>query len=165
MGSSSSVLRKLDYQYSNEYDDTYEEDKEQKNDHTFGNILHFIKEEDEPQSAVWYSIQAVIETVVIIRSDLRNGRSKELYEVIKKVMINIDSIYNIGNTTFEYGKIQSIDDETLDMAVEALKGYYEEKPLITVKIHSNQRMVNLERFTYGIFTFKVSNDGYMCVYV
>ena len=32
MGSSSSVLQKLDYQYSNEYD-TYEEDKEQKNHH------------------------------------------------------------------------------------------------------------------------------------
>jgi DNA-directed RNA polymerase subunit L len=164
MGSSSSVLRKLDYQYSNEYD-TYEENKEETSDHTFGNILRSIKEEDEPQSAVWYSIQAVIETVVVIRSDLRKGRSNELYEVMKKVMINIDSIYDIGDTTFEYGKIQSIDDETLDMAVEALKSYYEKKPLITVKIHSNQRMVNLERFTYGIFTFKVSNDGYMRAYV
>jgi DNA-directed RNA polymerase subunit L len=164
MGSSSSVLQKLDYQYSNEYD-TYEENKEETSDHTFGNILRSIKKEDEPQSAVWYSIQAVIETVVVIRSDLRKGRSNELYEVMKKVMINIDSIYDIGDTTFEYGKIQSIDDETLDMAVEALKSYYEKKPLITVKIHSNQRMVNLERFTYGIFTFKVSNDGYMRAYV
>jgi len=145
------------------------ESKEEPIDDNFGYIYQSSgKNNDggEIQSAVWYSIHAVMKTISAIRTDFRNEKHtySALYEVLKKVMINIDSIYDIGDTTFEYGKIQPVDDEMLELAIETLSEYYETKPLIIIKIHNNQRMVDLERFTYGVFTFTVS-DGYLCVYV
>ena len=163
MGSSSSVLQKLDYSY----DKNDEESKEEPIDDNFGYIFQSIGNNNggEIQSAVWYSIHAIMKTISAIRTDFRNEKNTAiLYNVLKKVMINIDSIYNIQDTTFEYGKIQRVNDEMVKLVIERLSEYYETKPLIIIKIHNNQKMIDLERFTYGIFTFTVS-DGYLCVYV
>jgi len=45
-----------------------------------------------------------------------------------------------------------------------VKKYYDLDHLIVIKIYDNQKMVDLERFTYGIFTFTV-NKGYLYVFV
>lgn len=159
MGSSSSVLQNLDC--------SYEESKEEPIDDNCGYIFQSIGNNNggEIQSAVWYSIHAVMKTISAIRTDFCNEKNTaNLYEVLKKVMINIDSMYNIGDTTFEYGKIQPVNAEIVELAIERLSEYYETKPLIIIKIHNNQKIVDLERFTYGIFTFTVS-DGYLCIYV
>jgi len=155
MGSSSSVLYNLDN----------EEHKEEIKEQKFAYEIFEDNEDNEIQSAVWYSIHAVIKSILVIRTDfIKEKNTAILYEVLKKVMINIDSIYNICDTTFEYGKIQKVNDETLETAINILKQYYELNPLIIIKINKNQKMVGVDLFTYGIFTFTVSN-GYLYVYV
>ena len=169
MGSSSSVLHKLDFQYNNDDVDDVdkfgmdEEEKEEPIEDNFGYILE--PNRVEIQSAVWYSIHAVIKTISTIRKDFRNEKdTTTLYEVLKKVMINIDSIHHICNTTFEFENIQQINKKTLTKAIKTLKEFYETKPVIVVRINKYQNIVNLDKFTYSIFKF-VDTHGYLGVYV
>jgi len=127
MGSSSSVLYGLDI----------EEHKEETKKHNFAHTIEIYEDNEvnKIQSAVWYSIHAVIKSILVILNDFMKEKNTEIvYEVLKKVMINIDSIYGICDTTFEYGKIQPINDEILEMAISILHFFSFKTPFIGQKI-------------------------------
>lgn len=159
MGSSSSVLRALDFP-SNKYDEYKEEPKE----HLFGTIPQFNNNPSEAQSLVWFTINIINKTLFAIKGDFNKETNTELYEVLNSVMINIDSIHHICNTTFEYENIQQINKKNLAKAIKTLKEFYETKPVIVVRINKYQNIVNLDKFTYSIFRF-VDTHGYLGVYV
>jgi hypothetical protein len=192
MGASSSVNSREFNEFISKY---YDEEYKNVDDSNKQSRL-FTKEDDDDEdiqsySSVWFTINAIISSIMVIKSDLHSesstfignedytlfADSKEttspkpenmplftITKVLTKIMINIDSIYNIQNTTFEYGKIQSIDKRQLELVKNTLKEYYGKQSLIIINNPKRHPPIDLSRFTYNIFDFIVEENK-LYVYV
>jgi len=129
----------------------------------------FTTEDYQSNSAVWFTINAVINSILIIKSDLhsKEGNCKQstkteemttVIEVLTKIMINIDSIHNIQNTTFEYGKLQTTDKRKIESVKNTLKSHYGMNCVVIINNPKQHVPVDLTRFTYGMFDFIFDED-------
>jgi hypothetical protein len=104
MGASSSVnTRHFDEYRSNYNGEEYKDAKE-----NYLNQL-FTVENHEDQSLLWFTINSIIDSVYVIKSNFEPENNITIKEVMTKIMVNIDSIHNIQGNSFEYGKLQPID--------------------------------------------------------
>ena len=189
MGASSSTFSKYNIDYDSTTDHQCKRDSdciifstgrdEYKNEdeYTAGDYYEdFPKEDDvEQQSPVWVAINAILNSILIIRKDFQKEKPEILLEVMKKIVMNMDSIYNIRETTFEYDKIQSITIKDLEIVKNMLKNYYENESVIIIKLKDNipfthsetkstnsHEIANLSIFMYDIFNFQIKKN---CLYV
>lgn len=124
---------------------------------------HEEDEKNDCNSPVWVAINSIIKTVLIIKTDFQNTHCNVLFEVMKKIMINIDSIYNIKHDTFNYGEIQPIDNTKLKIVKKLLINYYGNESLVVIKLEDHdQKIADLGKFIYDLLVFQIENS---CVYV
>ena len=174
MGASSSVnTKELNEFIIKYYDEEYKDVDDSNNQRP-----SFTTEDIQSNSSVWFTINAIISSILVIKSDLHsennttigneddykesiNTKTKEMQiviEVLTKIMINIDSIHNIQNTTFEYGKLEAVDERKTESVKNTLKTHYGMNCLVIINNPKQHTPVNLTRFTYGMFEFIVDQD-------
>jgi hypothetical protein len=123
-------------------------------------------EEDEKNdcnSPVWIAINSIIKTILIIRTDFQNTHQPVLSEVMKKIMMNLDSIYNIKDEEFDHGELQSMDKPNLKIVKLLLTNYYGDQSLVVIKMDGEkQKIADLGKFMYDLLVFQIANN---CVYV
>jgi hypothetical protein len=78
-----------------------------------------------------------------------------LFEIMTKILINIDSIYDIEQDSFEYGRIQSVYEEDIVIVKKTLREYYGDIKLVIIKLKNNQSVYDLGLFMYDIFNIQV----------
>ena len=159
MGASSSVnTRKHDEHHYNYNGEEYKD----------ANELYlnqpFTDEKQEHQSLLWFTINSIIDSVYVVKSDFQYQNNIAIIEVMTKIMINIDSIHNIQGNSFEYGKIQPIDKKKINLAKLTLKKYYGMSCVIIIDNPLIYNPIDLSVFTYGIFEFLV-DDHKLHVYI
>jgi len=124
----------------------------------------FTSEKHEHQSLIWFTINAIIDSVYVVKSDFQYENNITIIEVMTKIMINIDSIYNIQDNSFEYGKIQPIDKKKINTTKLILKKYYGMSWVIIIDNPLRYIPIDLSVFTYGIFEYLV-DDHKLYVYI
>jgi hypothetical protein len=119
-------------------------------------------ESDDCNSPVWIAINTIINTILIIKKDLECVQNIMLIEVMKTIVMNMDSIYDIKYDSFNYGTIKLINNVKINTAKQILHDYYKGKCLVVIKLNSNQQVTDLGCFMYNIFNFKIVHN---CLYV
>jgi hypothetical protein len=87
-----------------------------------------------------------------------------MFEAMKKVIINMDSIYDIDYDAYCYGKIQRMDETKLMIVKQCLQNYYGGESLVIIRVESCHPVADLGKFMYDIFKFQRVGD-YLYVYV
>jgi len=178
MGSASSIQKRYHTEIY-EHKDDYESKEEFKEDYMYPYEYEHVystksihipnsKEDKENEvecnSPVWITINTIIKSVVVIRMDLQPKINDVLYETMKKVIMNIDSIYDIKNDTYEYGKIQHVSEAKLLTVKKRVRDYYGENSLVIIRVEASMSIADLGKFMYDIFQFQRVGD-YLYVFV
>ena len=125
-----------------------------------------LKEKEEYEYynfPVWISINTVIKAILVIKDDFqcKVDDTGDLVEIMKKIVMNIDGIYNIRYDTYDHGKIHFAEEAKVERVKLLLKKYYGQSSVITIRVNDKE-IIDLEKFTYGIFQFKkVGNHLYI----
>ena len=149
MGATSSIIsRQFNHEY---YEETYEECKDERD---FDSSRISCNNTDS--SSVWLAIDAILKSIHTIKKDFKILKNNEiLFEMMKKIIINIDSIYNIQQDSFEHGKIQPVYEEDIVIVKKTLQEYYGDIKLVVIKLKNNQSVYDLGLFMYDIFNIQV----------
>lgn len=117
---------------------------------------------------VWIAINTVIKTILVIRDDFQSkvkdtGDLGDLVEIMTKIVMNIDGIYNIRYRTYEHSKIHIAEEAKVARVKLLLEQYYGQSSVIIIRV-DDKEIINLDKFTYDIFQFeKVGNYLYIFV--
>jgi hypothetical protein len=180
MGSASSIHeRRLSPETVEEHGDDYESKEEFKEEYIIPHEYEYIyslhnihsptsKEEKDSEgecnSPVWIAINTIIKSVLIVRMDFQPKINDVMFEAMKKVIINMDSIYDIDYDAYCYGKIQRMDETKLMIVKQCLQNYYGGESLVIIRVESCHPVADLGKFMYDIFKFQRVGD-YLYVYV
>ena len=147
MGATSSII-------SRQNDEPLEECKDERS-FDFSRI-YYNGDNKTNNSSVWLAIDAILKTVHIIQKDFRFLRNNELLlDIMNKIIINVDSIYDIQKNDFKYTRIQSVYEEDIVHVKKTLQDYYGTSKLVVIKLKKNQSVEDLGLFMYDIFNFQV----------
>lgn len=170
MGSSASVLNRsmlTEIEYDEECKDGYAQGRRDSFDSTHElNPEHEYLTKDNwlenkiKHSSVWFMIHSIINTILVIKNDFMEQENELLIKILEAVMMNIDSMHNIKDITFEHGKLQNIEQNKIDSVKKILKKFYGKDSLIVINIPNKQlAMVDLSEFIYDIFKFEIFGDN------
>ena len=112
---------------------------------------------------VWIAINTVIQTILVIKNDFqcKVEDTGDLVEIMRKIVMNIDGIYNIRYDTYDHGKIHLAEEAKVARVKLLIKKYYGRSSVIIVRV-GDKEIINLEKFTYNLFQFKkVGNHLYI----
>lgn len=114
---------------------------------------------------VWIAINTVIKTILVIKNDFqcKVEDTGDLVEIMTKIVMNIDGIYNIRYDTYDHGKIHFAEEAKVARVKLLLEKYYGQASVVIIRVNDNE-IIDLEKFTYDIFHFKkVGNYLYIFV--
>lgn len=114
---------------------------------------------------VWIAINTIIKTIMVIENDFQSDiiDTGDLVEIMRKILMNIDGIYIIRYDTYEHGIIHIAEKAKVEGVKQLLHKYYEMYSVIIIRVN-NKEIIDLDKFTYGIFQFKkVGNYLYIFV--